>query len=278
MRRSAALWVIILSALFASGVAAWVQTQRPGSDGGLVPLAWETSCYYYSIHEAGSDDVDMENLRQLVRASFDAWQNTPGTYFEFIETDLAQVDEIGLNTDRGNVNLLIWREQESDWPTSKSVTALTTTSYSQTDGAILDSDIELNGAYTQFGDSDSYPDDTTVMDLRGTITHEIGHSIGLDHSQDPTATMSASSPPGETQKRTLEQDDIDGLCTIYPLANDPDVCKEPLCGLDLKGETTTCKDTTPPPDSCACSLPGQPHPFKRNLLRLLLKKGVWHLF
>src|SRR5262249_37990000 len=54
------------------------------------------------------------------------------------------------------------------------------------------------------------------IDVQNTVTHESGHSIGLDHTPDPNATMFATAPEGETSKRTLGADDIQAVCHIYP--------------------------------------------------------------
>ena len=53
-------------------------------------------------------------------------------------------------------------------------------------------------------------------DLESTLTHEMGHTIGLAHNTDlPTATMYPSSEPGEVSIRTLSSDDIAGAQFLY---------------------------------------------------------------
>ena len=59
------------------------------------------------------------------------------------------------------------------------------------------------------------------------MTHEVGHYLGLDHSQIQEATMYRSARLGETKKRSLEQDDIDGVCSIYPVSESPLECGAP---------------------------------------------------
>jgi MYXO-CTERM domain-containing protein len=54
------------------------------------------------------------------------------------------------------------------------------------------------------------------IDVQNTVTHEAGHTLGLAHSSDASATMAASAPAGETAKRTLHADDLAGICAIYP--------------------------------------------------------------
>ncbi len=59
------------------------------------------------------------------------------------------------------------------------------------------------------------------MDLVTVAAHEIGHAIGLDHSQDRKALMfpfygGAMRDAGKPQFASLDQDDIDGINTLYP--------------------------------------------------------------
>jgi MYXO-CTERM domain-containing protein len=110
------------------------------------------------------------------------------------------------------------------------VIATTTTTSNRLTGQILDSDIELNdapganGTKFTFTAVDGLPCDPmnpsqtgcVRMDVQNTLTHETGHSLGLDHSPDPRATMYASAPFGETSKRVLGTDDIQGICALYP--------------------------------------------------------------
>lgn len=51
-------------------------------------------------------------------------------------------------------------------------------------------------------------------DLETVAVHEIGHLLGLAHSNDPNAVMYADIDQG-TIKRELTQDDIDGIHTLY---------------------------------------------------------------
>jgi len=54
-----------------------------------------------------------------------------------------------------------------------------------------------------------------VMDPVAMITHELGHWLGLAHTQDPYGTMYYALLPNGIQK-TLSADDKAGVCSLYP--------------------------------------------------------------
>ena len=112
-----------------------------------------------------------------------------------------------------NQNLLVWVENPNEWVHGPGVLGLTTLTYNTCDGTIVDGDIEINGGEFLF--SVSGDPEANEMDLENTVTHEVGHLLGLDHSQQVGATMFFNSPEGETEKRSPEQDDWWGLCCLY---------------------------------------------------------------
>ncbi|XP_051117353.1 metalloendoproteinase 2-MMP-like [Andrographis paniculata] len=57
--------------------------------------------------------------------------------------------------------------------------------------------------------------DPDGVDLYTVGLHEIGHLVGLAHSQDSSSIMYPSISPGET--KDLSQDDIDGIMDLYGL-------------------------------------------------------------
>ena len=57
------------------------------------------------------------------------------------------------------------------------------------------------------------------IDVRSVVTHELGHwltLLDLSGGGNTEKTMYYMILPGETKKRTLETDDINGINYIYP--------------------------------------------------------------
>lgn len=75
---------------------------------------------------------------------------------------------------------------------------------------IYEADIDINTSvpWKNDGSTDAY-------DVGNVMTHELGHLLGLDHSTDSLATMRSGSTLGMIDKRTIEEDDEDGIENIY---------------------------------------------------------------
>ena len=95
------------------------------------------------------------------------------------------------------------------------VIAVTTVWYNPATKAIVEFDVMFDTDWT-WGDAIADPG---KMDLQNIATHEFGHGVGLNdvyQTDCSLVTMYGYSDYGETQKRTLEPPDINGLLTLYP--------------------------------------------------------------
>lgn len=215
-----------------SPASAWIQTQTCYRGSGPFPCAngeeprmvsWPQRAIRYHLHERGTAQLPLgsdgrmgEALRKATLDSFEVWNAPACSDLQLSFAGLTPRDVVEYNSsdDPGaNTNLVVWRDD--DWPyNSYAAIALTTVIFRPSTGEIVDADIELNSEMFRFTNSESAP--PNGMDVRNTLTHEVGHFIGLDHSLEPAATMYATAPEGETSKRDLHPDDIEGLCRVYP--------------------------------------------------------------
>lgn len=214
-------------------------------------VRWHESCFQYSIHQSGVPGYPFSAVQEAVRESFAPWEEVECSYFHFEETAPASCDDVGFCQYGGNMNLLIW--QATDWKVDKfhveNAMALTTLSYDDASGQILDADVEFNAEFFDFGMNG----EQHLSDIRNTATHEIGHMLGLDHSYMAGATMNPSAQPGDIDKRDLTDDDAAGLCELYPLNADPDICEPPYNRLDLDCSSESCNKPSNDNSGSFCS-------------------------
>ena len=123
-------------------------------------------------------------------------------------------DYIGYRDGGPNENAIFFR---TDWPYADgNQVALTTVTYRSDTGDIVDTDMEVNG---ELDISTERPLPARGFDLHTVFAHELGHVLGLAHSDSRAATMYAIYLPGTIEQGTLKDDDRDGLCAIYPPGN-----------------------------------------------------------
>lgn len=195
---------------------------QPGEE--PLPVHWKRQEVYYYVHDQGSQDIHPETfeltdeLRDAVIQSFDTWNDQECSDFAMLYA--GDTPDAPIGTDGGRIaiedlnNILVWRDEQ--WPhPGYGAVALTTVTFRPSSGEILAADIEFNTADYDFTNNEGTAG--TIIDFRNTLTHEVGHFLGLDHTGNPQATMYATAPPGEISKRTLHPVDVEGLCHIYPL-------------------------------------------------------------
>ncbi len=98
---------------------------------------------------------------------------------------------------------------------STSTIAVTTTWYYTATGEAVESDAQYNLAFAWATDGSA-----DAMDIQAIATHEIGHTLGLDHPkgnprQTSCLTMYAYGSEGSTIERSLGDGDILGIQALY---------------------------------------------------------------
>jgi hypothetical protein len=266
----AAVELVVRPALAPSGrrwlrVAEVLETSVPAEDilrftrsttSAGAPLFFEPGCAVVATHAGGASTVPGDLELAAIERSVTAWNQE---LFSCSDFSIHYLGALDLEPDFDGVNVVRFREDR--WcrpgvgddpevchdPAAAGLTFLTFGLSGDRNGAILDADIELNGVdFALAVDGQGPGDGGCPSEIQNTLTHELGHVIGLDHTcydgigprpvtgegnpaplcfpegQLPAVITEATMYPfqecAETSKMSLEADDIAGACAIYASA------------------------------------------------------------
>jgi len=239
---------------------------RTGPTPGGHYLRWASGCVQLGIAEEGTRAIAGDNEVTVFEDVIATWNQGVAACSYMDVVSIGQLHDREVGTDR--VNVLKFRDVtwcrpalKDDPPRcySQTTAGITTVVYvddpgNTRDGEIVDADIELNGVDFAISVNGITLDDSGCQaELANTLTHEMGHMLGLEHTcrvdSDPPRVddqgadvplCSATSDPaivdatmynyqdcGETKKESLSADEIDALCAVYPIAEDPHQCNPP---------------------------------------------------
>ncbi len=191
-----------------------------------IPLYWQVPYTLYAFNQRGFPDLDAATVRRVFARSFDAWNaiTCPADAGRVpigltIKADNETTGlEAGPKRDEPNQNVIIyydaetWRAHDLD----PAAFALTAVWFDSGDGEILGADMQFNGSRGRFTVCPESGCAAGDVDLENVATHEVGHYLGLAHSDVSGSTMWCAATPGEIEKRSLADDDIAGACAVYP--------------------------------------------------------------
>ncbi len=238
--------LVALYALPIGHAAAWCQsctvTRTPSSCAQecFCPTDTDPTAHYiewvmrridYSIEMDGSRDLTRPEVEDIFERSFAKWTGIASCSEPLdFEVQLSPIEPPSVVPMFEDMVSLV--DFVDDWTMrghSPAAFALTTTWFRRSTGEIIDVDMELNQQNWTFAVcEDAGCEETGEMpevDLENTVTHELGHFFGLAHTESARdATMWACAEPGETLKRDLAPDDVEGMCEVYREGIDDDGC------------------------------------------------------
>jgi hypothetical protein len=237
MRRPLALAAALCALLGAARAEAYCRSSVCPTEGGKtvqgklcspgepddcgIELQWRQPCIGFNVQEDASNQVDYPTAEATLTQAFAAWtavdcDGKPPS-IQVFDLGSAVCDALEYNQHAGNANVLMfrddaWTHTDADAGGTADTIALTTVTYDVDKGDIYDADIEVNTANFHFTTGDTMVD----VDLLGVLTHESGHFLGMAHTLVDGATMYPDYNNGDLGLRTLEADDMAGICEAYP--------------------------------------------------------------
>jgi hypothetical protein len=198
------------------------------------PLHWAPDCVTFDVQVDGSpkSGLDADAVTVVVERAFKAWLEADcGNGTPSIEVGTfgpVACSESLFNETGRNANIVMFRDDAWPYPDEEDAYGKTMLRYDTHTGALRDADIELNTADFDVG-ADGDPE---RVDLESILTHEIGHFLGLGHPgrRHPAATMSAGWDGEGMGPRTLDDDDVAGICELYPPGRRAPTSCEPVNG------------------------------------------------
>lgn len=216
-----------------------------------LPLFWPGACVGFSFQRDLTTKLPHDEVKAALRRSFFAWtqlgcKGGPSTLSFSEGPDVYCYASV--YDDKGpNVNVVLLRDYDFPYRDEDNTLAKTTVTYDAKTGAILDADIEINAAFNELTVADPGKG-RVVYDLESIMTHEVGHFIGIAHTSVPEATMFASYETGKIGLRSLDADDIEAACAIYPPT------RQAACDPTPRGGLKLCEPPAAAEEKGGCSL------------------------
>jgi len=179
-------------------------------------------------------------VRSALERAIANWESVANVHISFFDTKRRNASPAGA---RGDGESLVTIAQTSEnlalfQPGDTSISAKTRV-FTDRNGFITEADIVLN-PYAIFSTDGSY----ATYDLEGVLTHEIGHLLGLRHSQIMGSVMhgnvdiNSTIGPGFAFRKVLSAEDIASVRALYGAAEKSDACCGQVRGKLLPANTS----------------------------------------
>lgn len=213
-------YVVIRHVLLEDDIISRPEHDAPGSVSAQYTVnkhRWSAGSMPITVAYNASGAPEGIDAAPLIQDAIAKWNAVAPQSFAFAwaGTSTGSAGSCGASVQRDGVNTVTFSD---DLP--QGTLGQTCTVWSVSGGAsapLVEFDMELSST-VQWSTAETTPGNR--YDLWSTILHEMGHAAGLGHTQDGSAVMYASLKAG-TQKRTLADDDVQGLRAAYPAAANP---------------------------------------------------------
>lgn len=180
------------------------------------PLFWAGACVGLSLQRDGGGKLPREDVVFAVDQALESWVTSCGgdeaASMSLTAYKSTSCGRAVYNKEGPNANAIVFRDG-GVWDHDNELgntLGYTTVSFNVGTGEIYGADIELNNTDGQLG----VPTAKGDYDLQSVITHELGHVLGIGHTQDETALMFPSLPTQEA-RHDLGDDDRAAICEVY---------------------------------------------------------------
>ena len=188
---------------------------------------WPNLPVPYEVNGGSSQELGSQTSVNAVQASYNAWVNPSCSGFR---TQYRGTTSSNWRSGDGT-NTHQWIYNANQRPAElrgRETIGVTLSLYRGQ--SLVDGDILYNGIDHSWSTN---PSRFGQVDAQSIITHEIGHQLGLGHTSVNGSTMYPSYAGG-TGARTLAQDDIEGVCSLYPSGNNVECTRTADCDQGLE--------------------------------------------
>jgi len=228
------------------------------------PLHWASSCLTYSVQVDGSpkSKLDADQVQAFVEQAFSAWKaarcpggGSPRFEVQFQSYVSCHRREAVCDDPSKNANVVMFHD--SGWLEGPSRIGVTTPTGGTKSGLVVDADVEINAQHYSYVSDPSGMMSTSLLYV---LTHELGHFLGLSHTQVSGAVMYEGLQSVPFSRNLISADDAAAICAVYPpgpklSCGSPPASNYDQCAIPL-GEHPPCKlaSLTHDGGGCGCHL------------------------
>ncbi|MCU0662855.1 MAG: matrixin family metalloprotease [Myxococcota bacterium] len=229
MKQVIALLVGLLGMTMAFDAAAWAHRK---TDSGQI-VRWEKREVIVSLDPSLGLLGNMDDIEDMVTEKLDLWIEEADLPTDFVVVRQACGDP-GYRKNGGNFNCLL--ADETFGREGENVGATTMLTFKGESGSLVDSDIVFNAQQWRWSvggevaepaqghgenpssgndDEESGNESAPVLSFDVVLTHELGHLLGMAHSEVDEAIMFPTTKTGAVVDVALAEDDVDGVVALY---------------------------------------------------------------